>query len=310
MITLVDLSSLMFKGNFESVRVLACDVAEMQVLAGNGVSASHTGGLYTLGGASVNSQTNFIDVKIKGVPRTPAHMLPGGVLEIHSGAYLGGDPVWEAVRKAEELRGNHSQTFALVDKKSLWVRRGAGWNNIEKQKAEENWAYKLLTNDECNHKFSGFARRGSGENTLVIERCKYCGEQRERPAKDESEYFILDTGIHDTWRAFVNAIAPELVESGGPVQVRGYEKMEEADAFAEKHPDKIHVVPVDDSWFSSSSLYLVDHHNEKEFMGTSVVYIPQNGGDGAEFFLYPGHRRALMDALALIDKKDDENEIF
>lgn len=54
----------------------------------------------------------------------------------------------------------------------------------------------------------------------------------------------------------------------------------------------------DDTYFASSNLVLIEHASKTEYMGTTVVFIPQcTGEDPVEFFLYPGHRECLVKFL-------------
>jgi hypothetical protein len=82
----------------------------------------------------------------------------------------------------------------------------------------------------------------------------------------------------------------------------GYALDQRVEKWAEKYPDDVRMVRVDDDYFSSSSLVLIEHKTKKKYMGTTVVFIPQCAPDPiATFFLYPSHRRGLVEALAAIE---------
>lgn len=78
----------------------------------------------------------------------------------------------------------------------------------------------------------------------------------------------------------------------------GCDAMQKASDLAETD-DSIHIVGADDASFSSSMLVLAEHKTEKEYMGTSVYYIPQNSNKGeiVDFFLYGSHLMSLIDKL-------------
>jgi len=78
---------------------------------------------------------------------------------------------------------------------------------------------------------------------------------------------------------------------------------ERVTTWAEQYPEDVHIVRCDDAMFASSILVLIDHRSKKEYFGTSVVYIPQCQGEPANFFLYPGDRRALLQALNKLDPR-------
>jgi hypothetical protein len=65
-----------------------------------------------------------------------------------------------------------------------------------------------------------------------------------------------------------------------------------------KRRHDVHVLGTDDSYFASSSLVLVEHKTERQFMGITVVFIPQCApGPPTEFFLYPCHMEPLYKLL-------------
>ena len=81
-------------------------------------------------------------------------------------------------------------------------------------------------------------------------------------------------------------------------QLKGYELMEAADKWAEKHPE-VQTVVVDDDHHATSDLVIMPHENGKDFMGLTVLYIPQCTGENpTRFFLYPRAIQRLIEALS------------
>ena len=76
---------------------------------------------------------------------------------------------------------------------------------------------------------------------------------------------------------------------------------------AEIEPGQVVSLGCDDSHHASSDLVLVTHEAKAKWMGVTVVMIPQcDGKPPAQFFLYPGHVDALVDALHLIQMRSKE----
>jgi len=80
-------------------------------------------------------------------------------------------------------------------------------------------------------------------------------------------------------------------------KLSGYEMMKAVEKFAKKHPET-RFISCDDGVNSSSNILLVPHRAGKKYHGTTVVYIPQNQPcNPSVLFLYPNHKRALINAL-------------
>jgi hypothetical protein len=88
-------------------------------------------------------------------------------------------------------------------------------------------------------------------------------------------------------------------------QVKGYDAMTRIGKFADKNPGIVEV-RTDDDWFAGSSVFLIPHENEKKFMGTTVMVVPQCSPDGNLFFLYPHHLDNLIKELQKIQQKEKE----
>jgi hypothetical protein len=59
------------------------------------------------------------------------------------------------------------------------------------------------------------------------------------------------------------------------------------------------LVPVDDSIFDGSYLVLVPHPE----MGITVIFVPQYSNIQSQFFIYPQHGEALIDAISKMKEK-------
>lgn len=80
--------------------------------------------------------------------------------------------------------------------------------------------------------------------------------------------------------------------------------IEAVEAWAEQHPEHVHIVACDDSSFMTSDLVMIEcRDGDQQWMGTSVYYLPQCADEVAWFFLYPGHVLALLHVLTDLDIK-------
>jgi len=155
----------------------------------------------------------------------------------------------------------------------------------------------------CAHDYHFFAWTHGGKT--AFDRCALCGYERSRQATsaEEREYhlsYLRSFALHRVSLALNRVLRRYTDDSGG---IFGYEAQVAAEQFAADHRDHVRIVPVDDDVFATSVLVLVDHRNDQEYMGTSVLFIPQCGGSSARFFLYPNHRRALLRSLQDIEAR-------
>lgn len=106
--------------------------------------------------------------------------------------------------------------------------------------------------------------------------------------------------VHAVWHDFVRRFRPGDDRKWKDV---GYSLMEKVRRWASKYPDDVRLSHVDDEFFSNSMFILVEHQAEAQYMGTSVVYIPQCTGENPiVFFLYPGDRKQLISELGVINR--------
>lgn len=100
--------------------------------------------------------------------------------------------------------------------------------------------------------------------------------------------------LYRTWHAFERRFKnPDT----GEWKLTGYDFMQAVERWAKRRPD-VHVLGTDDSYFATSSLVLVEHKTERQFMGITVVFIPQCApGPPTEFILCPCHAEPLYRLL-------------
>jgi len=79
----------------------------------------------------------------------------------------------------------------------------------------------------------------------------------------------------------------------------GYELMERIYKWAKKYPEDVIICGIDDTHFASSDIVFVLHRIKRRLWGTSCYVITQcDGIPPKEFFMYPGHREGIQEALA------------
>jgi hypothetical protein len=112
-----------------------------------------------------------------------------------------------------------------------------------------------------------------------------------------------NTGVHKVWREFTNKFK-EFKDNEENYVCIGCDLEDKIQKWAKKYPDDVRIIGCDDSTFSSSCLVLIEHKSKDQYMGTTVVYIPQCTGEKPiEFFLYSSHRDNLIEALLCINRQ-------
>ena len=137
-------------------------------------------------------------------------------------------------------------------------------------------------------------------------RCQKCGAEVERKAtpgerailKDD-DFWSLRPALHKVWHEFQRRFyTPKTPRE---YRWKGYDLMLRVEKWAEKYPEDVRIVRIDDAAFAGSILVLVEHRTPLKYMGTTAVCIPQcTGEDPLEFFLYPDDRDGLLKALLAI----------
>jgi hypothetical protein len=140
-------------------------------------------------------------------------------------------------------------------------------------------------------------------------RCNRCGENVSRKATlGERKFYapMIDwtrskqksPNIHTVWHEFARRFKHK---DGFAYRWIGYDLMMRVEKWAAKYPKDVEIASIDDSYFTSSVLVLIEHKTARSYMGTTVVVIPQCSGESPlEFFLYPCDRQGLLKALRKI----------
>lgn len=100
---------------------------------------------------------------------------------------------------------------------------------------------------------------------------------------------VLSEDLHGVWHRF-----QEVLETATDC----HDRDTKAEAFADAHPEWVAWAGCDNDRFMSSSLLLIRHGTGDHHMGTSVVLLDQGCEHMPTFFLYPGHAKSLLYALA------------
>lgn len=104
-----------------------------------------------------------------------------------------------------------------------------------------------------------------------------------------------DHNLHRVWHDFCNRFM-------GPnwtyFKHKGGELLGEVREWALRYPADVRMVRCDDGAHCGSTLVCIFHRCRYQFMGMSVVFIPQCTGEPpTQFFLYPSHIEGLEDVL-------------
>lgn len=162
-----------------------------------------------------------------------------------------------------------------------------------------------MADQPCDHDFE-LSSYGGSPLRLTF-RCSKCKAERHREAtQKEAEFFKWpelgsDDDIHKVWHEVVRELTTEEGDAFDFDLVADWENR--LTTLIERYPNHVQHVGCDDSYHSSSDLILVEHATQAaadrpKYMGTTVLYIPQCSGEKPiHFFLYPGHKMALMKAL-------------
>lgn len=131
-------------------------------------------------------------------------------------------------------------------------------------------------------------------------RCDKCKESVERKATAQERALYekrIDwqnkPDVHKVWHEFQRRF-----QKDGEYRFGSYDLMVRVEKWAQKHPREVKCLSIDDSYFASSLLVLIEHRHYRSYMGTTAVVIPQCTGEKPlEFFLYPSDRNGLIAAL-------------
>lgn len=101
--------------------------------------------------------------------------------------------------------------------------------------------------------------------------------------------------IHKVWHDFMD----RFMLSSGEFKDVGYDLMLAVEEWAKRYPDDVAIVRCDDAYHTGSDLVLISHKDGRQYWGTTVVFLPQNGIP-TQFFLYEFHRMQLVAALTAL----------
>jgi len=164
--------------------------------------------------------------------------------------------------------------------------------------------------------------------TVVESWCR-CGERESRPTTKQEAKEIRDSfmkslclsdrhpdNIHRVWFDFerrffkFKEVSFKAADPNKPGRKKtyksrvqdgwkldGWKLIQAIERWAKKRPDDVCSAVVDDSSYSGSRLFFVAHRNGRDYHGTTVVYVPQDGYGAGHFFMYPSHRQGVADAL-------------
>lgn len=118
------------------------------------------------------------------------------------------------------------------------------------------------------------------------------------------EELRASVGVHRVWYSFIRNFK---IKGKEQFKFTGYELITKVEKWAKNHKNDVILCACDDSHFMDSLLCLVDHKTKNSYMGTTMVYIPQNGIGTSEAFLYPGHAKGLIAGLGKTLKEFDRS---
>lgn len=114
--------------------------------------------------------------------------------------------------------------------------------------------------------------------------------------------------VHTIWHDFTKKFQSDNVDSGcNQWKYTGYDMQQRVERWArrwnQKYPGEVQLVHCDDAVHASSDLLLIEHRSADDYMGISVVFIPQCTDHPMVFFLYPSNRMDLLTALKALSPK-------
>lgn len=163
-------------------------------------------------------------------------------------------------------------------------------------------------------------RRKSQSAKMIWFGCD-CGAKKSRPSSPrERQRFLAEHQelmaecdrqnrvCREFDRTFKNSVI-RRVRIGGKVisgreytgwKYTGYDLMSRVERWAKKYPKDVYISGIDDTHFASSDLVFILHRpSPRRIWGTTCVVITQlDGVPPKEFFMYPGHRQGIQEALA------------
>lgn len=111
--------------------------------------------------------------------------------------------------------------------------------------------------------------------------------------------------LHTLWHSFTKRF---YNKEGTAYLYRGFDFMERVQRFAQRH-EEIILIGCDDSNHTSSLIVLIPHQHEGEYWGTTVVCIPQTGGDPIDLFFYDHNVNDMLVALRAIKQAHQSGKL-
>jgi len=184
---------------------------------------------------------------------------------------------------------------------------------------------KVLKCTSCNNKT---LEQLSTSGTTCRFKCKSCGFEVDRKSTKADINCIKNmfkctprTNIHRVWHDFSNKFTMIIRIKGKPTKIgkkkfypreerwrwTGYDLMVRVEKWAKKYKNDVTIVRCDDNYHAGSKMVLIQHRKQHnaEYMGTSIVFIPQCTGENpSRIFLYPDHHDSLIKALKEIKRRN------
>ncbi len=161
---------------------------------------------------------------------------------------------------------------------------------------------KSTTLDVKKHKCKYFYSYSRGIDKIGF-RCAVCKlfmerdtSQAEKSDLREHQHVmkVESTRIHKVFHSYIKNIRDK--------GFKGYDASVAMTKWAKRQPKgHVHLVSCDDSSHMGSDLWLIEHKTESTYMGTTVIYLPQDL-NSREFFLYPYNVAQLNRVLTKIEK--------
>lgn len=142
--------------------------------------------------------------------------------------------------------------------------------------------------------------------SVVYFQCR-CGDVREREMdREELSKFAVENNWHpkpaDDIHSVMRAFNRQFLKPDGSWKFDGYNLMQRVERWVKRYKGDARIVSCDDDSFMCSDLVLIEHRTADSYMGTTVIFLHQDGSP-AHFFLYPDHRKALLKALLQIERE-------
>ena len=113
----------------------------------------------------------------------------------------------------------------------------------------------------------------------------------------QKKYYKLEHKINLNWQS-----SKRKYRTYDGTKVYGHGAMQHIEKFVNKHPG-IKIAWCDDDVHATSRLVFIPHRTNKDWMGVTVLFVPQCTNIQNKFFLYPEHVNDLIKTLREIKKE-------